>query len=176
DVTSGKIALPAKPELVRADPRGIQQGVETRIKLVGSNLVSLKELKLHNAKLSGSILTNLEPKANEAWIQLTAGKDLPRGPYDISVIGAGGESGTLQIHVDSLPQVIEQPTNIVDSLPINIWGTLDPMGDNDVVQFKAKAGQSLVFDVAAKSLGSKANAVLTLFDAQGKVLASNNDF
>jgi len=34
----------------------------------------------------------------------------------------------------------------------------------------------MVFDLNAKSLGSKANAVLTLSDSQGKVLASNNDF
>jgi len=176
DVTSGKVSLPAKPELVRAEPRGIQRRIETRIKLVGSNLVGLRELKLHNAKLSGLILTNPEPKPNEAWIQLTAAKDLTRGPYEISVIGAGGESGTLKIHVDSFPQIMEQPTNVVESLPINVWGTFDPIGDTDVAQFEATAGQSLVFDVAAKSLGSKANAVLTLFDAQGKVLASNNDF
>jgi hypothetical protein len=176
DVTSGKAVLPAKPELVRAEPRGIQRGMETRIKLIGSNLITLKEVKLHNPKLQGTLVTDPAPKAEEAWIQVTAAADLARGPYDISLVGAGGESGTIKIHVDSLPQVVEQGTNVLDALPMNVWGTLDPIGDNDTVQFEAKAGQSLIFDLTAKSIGSKANAVLTLFDAQGKVLASNNDF
>ncbi|HKQ38741.1 MAG TPA: c-type cytochrome domain-containing protein, partial [Verrucomicrobiae bacterium] len=176
DVTSGKVVLPAKPELVRTEPRGIQRGVETRLKLIGSNLLTLKEIHLHNPKLTGALLKDPAPKAEEAWIQLSAAADLPRGPYEISVVGAGGESGTIKIHVDSLPQVSERETNLIKSLPMNIWGTLDPMGDSDIVQFSANAGQSLVFDVTAKTIGSKANAVLTLFDAQGKVLASNNDF
>ena len=176
DAASGKVSLPDKPALVRAEPRGVQRGLETRIKLVGSNLVSLKELKLHNPKLSGSIAPEAEPKSREAWIKLTAAADLPRGAYDISVIGPGGESGTLKIHVDSLPQMVEQATNAISSLPMNVWGGLDPMGDSDVFEFEANAGQRLVIDLAAKAIGSKANGVLTLTDLQGKVLASNNDF
>lgn len=176
DAASGKVALPAKPELVRAEPRGIQRGLETRIKLTGSNLLSLKELKLHNPKLTGSLLSDPEPKSKEVWIQLKAAADLVRGAYEISVVGLGGESGMLKIHVDSLPQIVEQTTNVTDALPINLWGTLDAAGDFDVLEFEAKQGQTLVFDLTAKSLGSKANGVLTLTDAQGKVLASNNDF
>lgn len=176
DATSGKVVLPPKPELVRAEPRGIQRGIETRVKLVGSNLLTLKEIKSHNAKLTGSLSTNSTAKSEEAWVQLTAANDVARGPYEISVVGSGGESGTIKIHVDSLPQIMETETNVIEALPINVWGTLDPMGDSDPIQFEAKAGQPLIFDVSAKSMGSKANAVLTLFNGQGKVLASNNDF
>lgn len=174
DATSGKVALPAKPALIRADPPGIQRGIETRIKLTGSNLFSLKEWKLHNPRLQGSLLADPKPKANEAWIQLTAADDLARGTYEISVIGPGGESGQLKIHVDSLPQIVERDKT--DTLPINLWGTIDPAGDSDLLEFEVREGQTLVFDVAARSIGSKANAVLTLSDLQGKVLASNNDF
>lgn len=176
DTTSGKAVLPAKPELVRAEPRGIQRGLETRIKLIGSNLLSLKEIKLHNSKLTGSLLTDPEAKSKEVWIQLTAAADLARGPYDISVVGPGGESGMLKIYVDSLPQIVEQATNTTETLPINLWGALESAGDFDVLEFEAKAGQTLVFDLTAKGIGSKANGVLTLNDSQGKVLASNNDF
>jgi len=42
--------------------------------------------------------------------------------------------------------------------------------------FEARAGESLVFDLAATSIGSKANATLTLFDENGALLASNNGF
>jgi hypothetical protein len=180
DAASGKVVPPPKPELVRSEPGGLQRGVETKLKLVGSNLSSITQLKLHNPKLTGELLREPEPKAKEAWIKLIAAPDTTRGAYELSVESAGGESGRIKLYVDDLPQVVETKskaeTNTLVTLPLNIWGTLDPMGDSDSFDFDAKAGQTILFDLAAKSLGSKANAVLTLADATGKVLASNNDF
>jgi len=180
DTTSGKVVPPPKPALTRLMPRAIQRGVETKIKLEGSNLANLAQLKLHNTNLSGTLLTNSAPTAGEGWIELKAASNLARGNYELSVEGPGGESERLKLYVDDIPQVFEPETkpgtNILVHLPVTFWGTLDPMGDTDHVDFEAKAGQTLIFDLAAKSLGSKANAVLTLSDAQGKVLASNNDF
>jgi hypothetical protein len=61
-------------------------------------------------------------------------------------------------------------------LPAACWGTIDPAGDTDRFEFEARAGQTLVFDLAARSLGSKANATLTLMDPEGRVLESNAGF
>jgi len=180
DATSGKIVPPPRPELARIDPRGIQRGVETRLKLVGSNLATLTNLKLHHSKLSGELLSELEPEAGQTWAKILAASDLARGSYEISVEGPGGESGKLNLYVDDLPQVLDTKsnaeTNLVVTLPVKIWGALDPAGDSDAFAFEARAGQTILFDLAAKSLDSKANGVLTLSDATGKVLASNNDF
>jgi WD40 repeat protein len=180
DTTSGKVLPPPKPELTRVQPRGFQRGHSTRLKLTGSNLLGVTELKLHHAKLKGELSTPQGgTAANELAITVTAEADLPRGSYEISVKGAGGESGRLKVHVDDLPQLQEgtsAATNIVANLPVSAWGTLDKPGDNDEWDVPGKAGQTLVFDLAAKSLGSKVNAVMTLSDAEGKVLASNNDY
>ena len=61
-------------------------------------------------------------------------------------------------------------------VPVTFWGALDPMADSDEVEFEAKSGQTFVFDLAAKSIGSKANVKISLFDANGKMLANNNSF
>jgi hypothetical protein len=37
-----------------------------------------------------------------------AGLKLPRGAYEISALGPGGESGKLKVFVDNLPQVYER--------------------------------------------------------------------
>ncbi|HMJ66318.1 MAG TPA: c-type cytochrome domain-containing protein, partial [Candidatus Binatia bacterium] len=179
DTTSGKVLPPPKPELVRVEPRGIQRGQQVALKLIGSNLLGATELKVHNPKLKGELSTNAEPKANELGINFTAESDLARGSYEISVKGIGGESGRIKVHVDDLPQLYEMTnaaTNAVSSLPVSAWGTLNKLGDNDEWDIPGKAGQMMIFDVAAKSLGSKANAIITLSDAQGRVLASNNDY
>jgi len=180
DTKSGKVVPAPKPDLVRIEPRGIQRGLDVKIKLQGSNLLSLARVKLSNAKIYGELLSEPAPKPDEMWINVYAASDLTRGPYELSVEGPGGESGKQTVYVDDVPQLSEaegkSTTNAVVNLPVAFWGTLDPMGDTDTLDFDAKTGQTLVFDLAAKRLGSKANAVLTLSDASGKVLASNNDF
>ena len=180
DTSSGKVVPPPKPELTRAVPQAVQRGLDTRIKLEGSNLLNLTQLKLHHPKLSGEFLRDPAPTAREAWIKLKADPDLARGPYELSVEGVGGESTKLKLYVDDVPQLFESEakpaTNTLAPLPVSFWGTLDPMGDTDELDFEARAGQTVVFDLAAKSLGSKANAILTLLDSEARVLASNNDF
>src|SRR5439155_1045176 len=61
-------------------------------------------------------------------------------------------------------------------LPVSFWGTLDPPGDNDEIEFDGQAGESINLDLAAKSIGSKAGVMLTFFDFNGALLASNNGF
>ncbi|MDB6108296.1 MAG: translocation protein TolB [Pedosphaera sp.] len=169
---------PGKPEIFELQPRGMQRGMPVEIKLIGTNLSDLTELKLHNPKLAGELIREDETNTNEAWIRITAAADLPRGAYEISVKNTNSESSKLRLYVDDLAQVYEAKTNQVPVLkpPVSFWGTLDPAGDTDEVEFEARAGESFIFDLAAKTIGSKANAVLSLFDKKGVLLASNNGF
>jgi hypothetical protein len=200
---------PGKPEIFQLEPRGIQRGITVKIKLIGTNLVGLTELKLHSPQLKGELVNNPAPTSTEAWIKLTTTTNLARGAYEISVKNTNAESSKLQLYVDDLPQVYElaptKPKNAspapiasepadqpeqnaaapqtlqsprppVLKLPISFWGTLDHPGDADEVEFEAKAGESMNLDLAAKSIGSKANATLALFDRNGALLAANNGF
>jgi hypothetical protein len=170
-----------KPELFELDPRGIQRGSTNRIKLIGTNLIGLTEVRLHNSKITGVLLDDPEATTNVAWIEIGVPLDLSRGAYELSVKNTNAESGKLKLYVDDLPQAFENSaTNAgrgpVLHLPLSFWGTIDPPGDVDDISFEAAAGDSLVFDVAAKSIGSKANAMITLFDDRGAVLAANAGF
>jgi WD40 repeat protein/mono/diheme cytochrome c family protein len=180
DTTSGKVLPPPKPELTGVVPRGLQRGVTTRIKLSGSNLVHLTELKLGNSKIDGRLDQTNGASPTEAWASITPAANLPRGTYEVSVSSAGGESSRLKLFVDDLPQFIETSatdvSTIISNLPASCWGVLNPAGDVDTFAFEAKTGQTYVFDLNAKLLGSKADAVLTLTDADGKVLASNSGY
>src|SRR5262245_21765389 len=65
--------IPAgKPEIFQLEPRGIQRGVEAKIKLIGTNLIDLTELKLHNQNLKGEFLEVPPATTNEVWIKLVA--------------------------------------------------------------------------------------------------------
>ena len=177
-----KATAPAKPEITRIEPHGVQSGSSTKIKITGKSLEELTSVKFANTNLTGTLLAEPAPKATEAWIEVAVPKTLSRSTQEISVTGKGGESATVKLFVDDLPQVYEssgakgQPVHL-SSLPASYWGTLNPRGDVDEVSFEAQRGQTIVFDLQAKVLGSKAaNAMLTLFDASGRVLASNTGF
>jgi hypothetical protein len=174
-----RMSVPAgKPEIFEMEPRGIQRGMSVEIKLIGTNLAGLTELKLHNSKLTGQLVRTDEETTNAAWVKITAAADLPRGAYEISVKNTNSESGRLKLYVDDVPQAYESKTNRAPfvKLPASFWGVLNPAGDTDDVLFEARAGQSVVFDLAARAIGSKANAALSLFGENGALLASNNGF
>ena len=118
------------PAVFELQPRGIQRGTSVEVKLIGTNLIGLTELKLHNPKLTGEFVREQEWTTNAAWIKITAAADLSRGAYEVSVKNTNAESSRLKLYVDDLPQAYESPTNRtpVLKLPVSVWGTLDPMG------------------------------------------------
>jgi WD40 repeat protein len=166
-----------KPEIVSIEPRGMQRGTELRIKITGRNLVGLTKVNFSNPKFSAKI----DPGADstEAWINVTAAADLSRGAYDFSLSNRGGKSGDVRLEVGSLPHAFESQAGSADrvlALPVTYWGVLNPAGDTGEISFRAKAGQTVVFDLAAQSIGSKLNAHLTLLDSDGNVLAGQGEF
>ncbi|MFA6546036.1 MAG: PPC domain-containing protein, partial [Limisphaerales bacterium] len=161
------------PVITRLEPRGIQRGAEMRLKLVGGNLAGVTNVTFHNPKITGALQP--DAKANETWLKVTAAPDLARGSYDLSVKSAAGESARVKLFVDDLRQA-DAPSK-TESLPVSFWGTLEQPGKPVEFSFTAAAGQNLVCDLAAERLGSKAvNAMLTLLDERGRVLAVNRGF
>ena len=63
------------PAITRLEPRGVQRGVETRLKVVGSNLAGLTNVTFHSPKLTGALLP--DAAAGEAWLAVRAAAELP---------------------------------------------------------------------------------------------------
>jgi len=173
---------PGHPEIYLLEPRGLQRGVPTKIKLIGTNLIGLTGLTFNNPDLKGEFLSEPEPATNEVWISVSAAAHLARGPYEISVKNTNSESSKLKLYLDDLPQVSEgdlkaaKERKAVLKLPVSFWGVLDPPGDADEIEFEANKDESVVLDLSARSIGSKATAMLALFDQNGALLASNAGF
>ena len=174
DGEKGRGVPPAAPGLSGIEPRGLQRGTSARFRLAGTNLVSITNAVSSSAKVAAELQD--DRNGNIATIKLTVTADAPRGPVELSVNGPGGESGKVKIFVDDLPQLFEPATN-APTLPVSFWGALDQPGDRDEFTFEAKAGQTLVLDLAVRSVGSKlTNGTLTLLDERGMALASDNGF
>ncbi|MBI5772636.1 MAG: pre-peptidase C-terminal domain-containing protein, partial [Verrucomicrobia bacterium] len=175
-----KAAMAGKPVLTRFEPPGIQRGVATEVKLIGKNLGELTALKFTNLKLKAEVVKVDPKKTDEALVKITADASLPRATVDANAVTAAGESAALKLYVDDLPQVYSvmppkagAPVKLA-SLPMGVWGFLKESGENDEFEFAAKAGQTLVFDLEARRIGSKAvTPALHLLDDTGAVVASN---
>lgn len=173
---------PPKPELTSLTPRGVERGKATRVKLSGKGLAQISEISFSNAKVTGKLIEDAKNSATAAWIEVSAADDLPRGSYDLTVKTPGGASGAMKLQVDDLPQVEEREPNNTSpaaasvALPSGNWGLIGEKGDVDHFSFEARRGETIVLDLAAQSLGSKLNAVLTLLDGRGRVMSAANDF
>jgi WD40 repeat protein/mono/diheme cytochrome c family protein len=176
DGTVVKPAPPAKPQLNGVTPRGVTRGATATLALAGKNLSGITAVTTSSPKLRASI----KPGATSdsaATIEIAADADAPIVPTDLWVTGPGGESARVKLHVDTIPQLAEQsgeePTPL--ALPCAAWGGFDQRGDADAFAFDARAGETVVLDVAAQRVGSKADVVLTVFDAAGRLLATVSD-
>ncbi len=66
--------------------------------------------------------------------------------------------------------------NALKKLPVTVEGVLNKPGDDDYFSFEASAGQTLMFDAAARSISSPAVLRLSLFDSMGKLLGDQSKF
>ncbi len=171
-------AKPApKPEVKSASPREVERGKEVAVKLLGSNLP--KSLLVKCADERDAIkITSIKP--DEILLAVSTPADLPRNGYDIIIsTDDGKEFDRVPLRVGDLP-VRDFPAKstheTLAQLPLSVWGVLSQPGESDRYEFDAKAGQTIVFDITASSLNSSADVVLTLADADGRVLATSRKF
>ena len=171
---------PPKPDLASLSTRGLQSGATNRIRLSGKHLAAVNAIQASHPKITSAIVG--AASGTELEVDVTPAADVPRGRYELWVASPSGESRKLRVYVDELAQANETEPNDElaqandTTLETDMWGVLAAKGDIDRFAFDAQAGQHLVFDLTGSSIGSKANFVLTLSDATGRVLADNNDF
>lgn len=171
-----KPAMPAKPEIARTEPRGVQSGATTSVKLTGKGLNGITAVKFANPMLKATVKP-LNAQGTMVELTITADAKVPRSQQPFSVVTAAGESAMVNLAVDYLPQIVVARRTEATKLemPVNVWGTLTDIGQQDNYRFTAKQGETIIFDLAAKRIESKAvTPRLEVFGADGKLLAGNN--
>ena len=109
-------------------------------------------------------------------------KSAAPGVYHLSAKGRNIASNLVPFALDTLPECVDaEPNNTTAQAQKVALGTIvngrsDCPGDCDVFSFRGKAGQMIVAEVLARRLDSPLDSMLALTDAQGKVLALNDDY
>jgi hypothetical protein len=103
------------------------------------------------------------------------------GSHILATSGKGFVSNRVPFELDSLPEGFEKEPNDdlahaqKVKLPLIINGRINRPGDWDVYQFTGKSNHTVVAEVDARRLASPLDSVLKLTDAEGHLLAFNDD-
>lgn len=165
------------PKIDRISPPGIQRGTSADVKLSGKPGDGPLQVWTSRSELTFT----LSEKQDAATV--TAPADATPGVHWVRFHNNNGASGLVPFFVGVIPELPEaEPNNDVataqkiDQASVLINGILEKSGDVDVYAITAKAGQTLVASMQAnRELGSPMDGVLQVLDANGTVLAHNDD-
>jgi hypothetical protein len=196
------VAQTAPPTLERVSPTGAQRGTRATIEIQGSNIAGATRLVFSEPGLSASVTAikevppekpvmakgvvrtdaPIDDKAKKYALTatVTIAADVPHGVHAFRLDTPLGVSNVLRFAVSALPEIPEQEPNDPAAaqkvtLPAALVGALATAGDVDAYEFAARAGEEIAFHVVARPLGSRLDSVIRVRDAQGKVIAENND-
>ncbi len=181
-----------QPKLVVAIPLGVAPGKTSKLVVRGLKIDTATEIHVHDPKSTAKLLAkakvnvpNMEDPArvgdSQIEIEVTLPDDYPMGTLSLSVVTPTGESPPYRLLVDAGPVTAEkEPNNSFKQaqaipFPQSVDGVIEKPQDVDVFRFEGKEGQAVVIVVFAARYGSPLDSFLTLYTAEGQILASNDD-
>lgn len=138
-------------------PLGGVRGRDTTVRLAGGTLEQPLEL---NVALQ-----------DPAWTTRRLQFATSRGPLEAPrLFMAGGLAEQLEVEPNETPAAAQ-----LLRIPVTVNGCIDRPGDRDRYAIDAPARRPLQLRVWAQCLGSALDPVVTIFDAQGRQVAANDD-
>ena len=171
-----RLSIGELPYLDSIFPLGGKRGTENTIAASGRNLADVASMQV---SIAPNAPDPLEEGVDDDWsMQVSIAPDAPLGVQDVRVMTPSGLStNSYPFMVGDLLEVVEtEPNNTREQVtsdeaeantvtaPIVINGKIELEGDVDYFTFRAAKEQRLIFEVTAQRLGSKLDALLTLFD------------
>ncbi len=175
---SGDSAMPAvRPDIQGVFPHGARRGTETTVTIRGRYLQNTTEIRFANARIEATLLA-VEHNRVRARFRLAA--VVEPGRKDFRLIAPHG-STTAWFDVSDRPEVVEKEPNdnraSAEKIPFPaLINGIIRGGDYDYFQFRARAGQTMVFDLLGRRNGSSLDGVLSLLDEQGDEIDYSDDY
>jgi len=181
------------PRVIVAMPLGIAAGVKTKVTLRGLKLDTATEVRFFEPKVQAKIVKMAKvPVPNQqdpkrigdslVEVEIQLPPDLMQSDLSFLIVTPAGESAAhkLLVNGEGVPVAEKEPNNgFRQAQPIQagqvIEGLIQQGQDVDVFRLAGKQGKRLVFEVLADRLGSPLDSLLTLYDADGRILATSDD-
>ncbi|MBY0526188.1 MAG: PPC domain-containing protein [Gemmataceae bacterium] len=181
------------PAVAVAIPLGIAPGAKTKVAIRGLKLDVASEVRFFDPRVEVKILSkgkSAPPQKQEpaqvgdtqleAEIILPAG--MPVSDASFVIIAPTGMSAPHRLLINGEPAPVpeKEPNNGFRQaqpvqVPQTIDGAISQSQDVDVFRFEGQAGQRILCEVLAARHGSALDSILTLYDAKGNTVATNDD-
>lgn len=188
---AGDAQLPI-PHLLGIYPCGAKQGAALEIEIAGDNIGDASRLYFSNKDIASTeyfpeikavpaAKDKPEVKARTPRFKVKVGENVPPGEYDVRLVTKLGISNPRTFVVSDYNEFLEtEPNNEkkeANRVEVNttINGRIDKSEDIDWYVFAAKKGQRIIIDCHAWRIDSRLDAVMWLYDANGKQLAASQD-
>jgi hypothetical protein len=192
------LAQTSYPMLISVYPVGCQRGKTTEITVTGRyNFAGAYGALFEGKGLSAEVVTPAMAEMGKAvdavTLKITAAPDAPLGPQEFRVATPRGLSSVGTLVVGTEPELLEKEGNNTPTaanpveLPANLNGRIQAAEDIDSYQFKANAGDQIVFNCISSRLqdkihdltpgggGTHSDPILVLSDETGRELARADD-
>jgi hypothetical protein len=178
-----------------ATPFAVAPGVTNKILIRGLSLTNATEIRFPTAAIKpvaeiksrgkATLPDKADPKKlgdTQLEVQLFLAEDFPGGDLPFTVSTPEGDTNTNLLSVITRTLLFDEkepnagfrtPNEIV--VPQIIRGTIGEANDVDVFRFQGRAGQHLSVATASARYGSSLDAILSLYDSKGHVLATSDD-
>lgn len=188
---------PAKidpPRILHSMPLVVKKGEKQKLTLRGKGLATVKEIKIVGVDdvtakvLAGKAVAvpNNYPGErigdSEVGVEFQLPATARAGEVKLVAVGPGGESTPYTLLLrDELSVVLEkEPNEGFDqaqqvTVPCAIEGVVQSERDVDVFKFAGKKGEKLRIEIQAARYGSPLDAMLTLYDADRRVVDSTSE-
>jgi hypothetical protein len=185
------------PRITMAVPLGLAAGTTSKIVIRGLMLDQASEVHLQENPAGGKIAVKLLSKGKvglpdrfdataagdtQVEIEVTVAADVAAGEANIVVTTPAGKTQAhpLLIAVKGALIADKKAGSFRDGQPLaigqSVAGTIEYAHQVHVYRIDAAAGQTIVADVQAARKGSLLDSLLTLYDAQGRIVAINDDY
>ncbi len=176
-ITTDPVSAAKPPKVDRLYPAGGQAGTEVSVTIGGS----LGEGEVQLWSDAGQLTCRVAEDRKS--VTLSIPQEARRGVHWLRFFNEAGTSVVRPFVVGQIPEISEEePNNVPDEAgqaepaAVTINGVLQKSGDVDIYRIEVPAGKTLVASMQAnQALGSPMDSVLQLLDAQGTVVAQNDD-
>jgi WD40 repeat protein len=163
-------------------PRGGVRGSRVHVTFNGTGVGRATTILIPEPGLTASNLPATRSDERKLEIDLTIAPTARVGLHTLGVITPLGVPTFQTFAVAADPELAEHEPNDrredltakPAAIPATLLGTIDRPGDVDHFTLEARAGQQLVFQVVARSLGSQLRPLLSLVDRDGNALAQKS--
>ncbi len=192
------VAQTSYPMITHTYPVAVQRGKTTEVTVDGQqNFLGAYQVLVDGDKVTAEVVPTEPPKpqpgqkplVRSVKLKFTPAEDALPGVREFRIVTASGVSSIGQIVVVDDSVVMESANNNTpaNATPVTMpgvgCGKIEALEDVDYFKFKVDAGKMVTFEVRGARLQDKIHdlqkhldPMITLYDVEGKELASSDDF